>query len=233
MLTLKAPLEISARTEYINDYDGFGKRIEAGYSLMSSHIESGDLLHVANTPPEVYIAESEGMTSILSQATQNNTNYEKVEIINNLMNRIIMSADVNLTYQDRVFITDALYKLGIRDDRKFMSTFMKFVEDNKDKNRVINMFLSGSSNVENIRNMITDIVNNTEKNESEYLQIEENKLSNQIFERLQTGAVYQIVSNFNRTTENTEINADEYSMTEQNLLSSNILMQKIDEYMYV
>nr|MCR5101450.1 hypothetical protein [Butyrivibrio sp.] len=71
MLTLKAPIEITARTEYINDYESFGHRVGASYNLMTSHIDEEDLLHVVNTPPEIYIAESDGLSSVINQKTNN------------------------------------------------------------------------------------------------------------------------------------------------------------------
>lgn len=228
MLTLKAPIEITARTEYINDYESFGHRVGASYNLMTSHIDEEDLLHVVNTPPEIYIAESDGLSSVINQKTNNNLNYEKVEIINNLMNRIVMSADVDLTYQDRVFITDALYKLGIRDDRKFMSRVYKLINENRDKEKIVNMVLNGDVYETTVKELLTEITSNSSKRtENTFINVDENRLYNEIFERLQTGAVYQIVSNFNHTSENNEISADEYSMSEQSNTATNMFIEQI------
>nr|MCR5102347.1 hypothetical protein [Butyrivibrio sp.] len=203
-------------------------RVGASYNLMTSHIDEEDLLHVVNTPPEIYIAESDGLSSVINQKTNNNLNYEKVEIINNLMNRIVMSADVDLTYQDRVFITDALYKLGIRDDRKFMSRVYKLINENRDKEKIVNMVLNGDVYETTVKELLTEITSNSSKRtENTFINVDENRLYNEIFERLQTGAVYQIVSNFNHTSENNEISADEYSMSEQSNTATNMFIEQI------
>ena len=123
MLTISAPIEIKAKTTYLHDPEAFYHRITGNYSLMESRIDEEDLLHIATTPPEIYVTEGEGISSILNLNQHRENNIQKVEIINNVLNRIIASADVNLTYQDRVFITDALYKLGVKDDRRFMKAF--------------------------------------------------------------------------------------------------------------
>ena len=84
MLTVKAPLEIKAKTSYIRDPESFYHRITGNYSLMETHVQEEDPLHIAATPPEIYVAEGEGMTSILNRAERNETNINKVNILNNL-----------------------------------------------------------------------------------------------------------------------------------------------------
>lgn len=228
MLKLLAPIEITAKTTIVNDNESFTHSIMAGYDLMKTRLEKTDLLHVVNTPPEVYIAEGDGFTSILNQNSSNQVNYEKIEIINNLMNSIVNSASVDLTYQMRTFVTDALYKLGIRDDRKFMKSFYEIVNEYKEKNKLVDMFFSGNTEVENIRNSLTELINNRETNDNRRFEKTENlNLYESIFNRLQTGAIYQIVSNFAHTQETNQISAEEFLVSEQNNTALNMLINNI------
>ena len=225
MLTILAPLEIKAKTSYIRDPESFYHRIVGNYSLMETHIDQEDLLHITATPPEIYVSEGEGMTSILSQNERNETNINKVNILNNVLNRIVVSADANLTYQDRVFITDALYRFGIRDDRRFMEAFYEMAKETRNTNTLINLYLEKGGELGELVEEIKSYEKERVGQESTIVENRrENFLYNSVMKRLQTGAIYQIVSNFNRTIENNEIDAGEYSLSNQNYTAQHILL---------
>ena len=225
MLTISAPIDIKAKSTYFKDPEAFYHRIIGNYSLMETRVTSEDLLHITATPPEIYVSEAEGMTSILSTSERNETNINKVDILNNVMNRILVSADVGLTYQDRVFITDALYKMGIRDDRRFMESFYQMAQETKNTNTLINLYLDRG---EALRELVERIESSqkelTRKEESTLERERENYLYNSVLDRLKTGAIYQIVSNFNRTVEENEIDANEYSLSNQSYTAQHILL---------
>lgn len=234
MLILKAPLEIKAKTSYIRDPESFYHRITGSYALMETRIDEEDLLHITTTPPEIYVNEKEGVSGIFNNVTRNDNNYSKVEILNNLLNRIVVSADMNLTYQDRVFITDALYRLGIRDDRKFMNSFFKMASQTRNTNALIDLYLEQG---EDLRRMVETVLKSSEKEktrETEHFENEErNYLYSTVFERLRTGAIYQIVSNFNRSADYNEIDKNEYSLSEQTFAAQNILLSMMRENAHV
>ncbi len=225
MLTISAPLEIKAKTTYLRDPEAFYHRIVGGYSLMETTINQEDLLHITATPPEIYVAEGEGMTSILSRSERNETNINKVEILNNVMNRIISSADFNLTYQDRVFITDALYKLGIKDDRRFMEAFYQMTLETRNTNALIDLYIENGENLKEMVESVESMYYSTIRDKSLLTEKErENYLYSSVMNRLKTGAVYQIVSNFNRTVEDNSIDAREYSISNQSYTAQHMLL---------
>ncbi|MBP3279100.1 MAG: hypothetical protein J6M44_09120, partial [Butyrivibrio sp.] len=197
---------------------------------MENRIDEEDLLHIASTPPEIYVQEGEGMTSILQYSERNETNLNKVDILNNVLNRIVASADVNLTYQDRVFITDALYKLGVKDDRRFMKAFYQIAEETKNTNTLINLYLERGGElrelIEEVETRERELVSASEKTTETQ---RENYLYNTVMDRLNTGAIYQIVSNFNRTVENNNIDASEYSIADQSYTAQHILLSVLRE----
>jgi hypothetical protein len=230
MLTISAPIEVKVKSTYIRDPEAFYHRIVGNYSLMENRIDEEDLLHIASTPPEIYVQEGEGMTSILQYSERNETNLNKVDILNNVLNRIVASADVNLTYQDRVFITDALYKLGVKDDRRFMKAFYQIAEETKNTNTLINLYLERGGElrelIEEVESRERELVSTSEKTTETQ---RENYLYNTVLDRLNTGAIYQIVSNFNRTVENNNIDASEYSIADQSYTAQHILLSVLRE----
>ncbi|MCR4997044.1 MAG: hypothetical protein K6A61_07065 [Butyrivibrio sp.] len=223
-------MEIKAKTTYIRSSEAFYNRIMAGYSLMAANISEEDLLHITSTPPEIYVMESGGMTSILSNNLSNETNIYKVNILNNVLNRILLSADMDLTYQDRVFITDALYKLGIKDDRKFMKTFYRIAGETRNTNNLINLYLENGGNLSEAVKELETMQKELIKTESSFFKNEkENYLYSSVMKRLQTEAVYQIVSNFNKTVQSNEIDAREFSISDQTYVARNIFLKMLRE----
>lgn len=227
MLKLRAPIEIKSRRDFVHDNEGFYDRISGNYSFLGRDIGSEELLHIANTPPEVYLAEGD-LTTVSGNTVINSRNEEKLEIINNVLNRIVVSADANLTYQDRAYITDVLYKMGIKDDRTFMNEVRRIINETREEDRLINMFLMGNTLVEGdhineeLLSLVNRVGNLEERNEDLYL-------SENIMRRLETGAIYQIVSNFNRSVNEKSLSINEFSVTGQSDAAKMILTERIRE----
>ncbi len=228
MLKILEPIKIKAKTTYVHDSEAFYHRIIGNYTLLESRISEEDLLHISTTPPEIYVSEGEGMTSILNRSERNVNNLQKVEVLNNVLNRIVVSADMNLTYQDRVFITDALYKLGIRDDRRFMSAFYRMVTETKNLYKLIDLY---TQNGMNLRKMVESIEKSTVKEKkTESIQTEnksENHLFSRILERLESGEIYQTVTNFNKSLNENEVNSIEYNISGQSYTASHIKLSDL------
>ena len=227
MLTIKAPIELKTANQIAGNSEAFCQRIRGSYQLIPAHLEQEDLLHIMTVPQEYYYSEG-NMTTLITQNTQLVSVEEKIELINNAMNRILASADVHLTYQDRSFITDVLYKLGIRDDRRFMEQIRQMTEETKNTNELINLYwLYG----EEYRELLEQTEQNLrqENQTTEVSESTENRLYTQIFHRLQTGAVYQIVQNFQKSLSTERIQTNELRNSEQSYLASQILLERLRE----
>ncbi|MCR4591192.1 MAG: hypothetical protein K5668_10280 [Lachnospiraceae bacterium] len=228
MLKLRAPIEIKSRRDFVHDHEGFYDRISGNYSFIGRDIGSEELLHMANTPTEVYLAEGD-LTTVSGNTVINSHNEEKLEIINNVLNRIVVSADAHLTYQDRAYITDVLHKIGIKDDRTFMNEVRRIVNESREEDRLINMFLLGNTITEGnrVNNELLNLINrvNSIEERDESLYLAEN-----IMRRLETGAIYQIVSNFNRSVNENSISFNEFAVTGQNDAARTILAERISDY---
>ncbi len=226
MLTLKAPIEIKSRTDFIKDRESFNERITGNYALMGMEIGPEELLHIVTTPPEIYIAEGE-MTTVAGNTVINSRNEEKLSIINNALNRILVSVDTPLTYQDRTYITDVLYKLGIRDDRKFMNEVRRIFNETQLTDRFLNDFFIQSldDNAEEVRRETLELSREiVERGLSDLFTVKENYLGEEIMQRLQTGAIYQIVANFNRSVHDSRIEGNQYHISEQENTAKQLLI---------
>ena len=217
MLTIKAPIELKSRGDFITCDDSFPDRITANYGLIGNEIGSEELLHMAATPPEIYIASGDLMT-VAGNTMINSRNEEKLSIVNNVLNRILISDRVELTYQDRAYITDVLHKLGIKDDRRFMEQIRQEMNDYRSKQRLIELSLSEGTGRETERmreELLTLRERITAENERSDPGRRELYLSEKITERLGTGDIYEIVSNFNRSIYDNRIEPGQVQVAEQ------------------
>ncbi|MCR5097931.1 MAG: hypothetical protein K6B14_03180 [Lachnospiraceae bacterium] len=229
MLKIKAPIKTTLNPDLCESNESFARRIIANYDQINEFITREDLFHVVTQPPEIFMM-GDGASSFLSETEIHNTQLKKVEIINNLMNRILVSADGNLTYQDEVYITNVLHKLGIRDERTFMKKVYELTEETRENSRLIETYWQ---NRQELSQMISYY--RMQKNEGDVTQVTREPdeilhLHEDVFKRWMTAAVYRMQNNFRTTTDSsTFINNESYRMTEEQRLSQQILLQRLRE----
>ena len=227
MMTIKAPIELKVRSDYMHGYDAFGEKIAGNYALMGLEIGEEELLHMVSSPPEIYLADG-GSTTIGGNTFISSRNEEKYSIVNNMLNRILLSVNGELTYQDRTYITDALHKLGIKDDRKFMTEVRKMIDESHLEETFLNNYFEmvlGDERRE-LREETLKLSRELAKKEIYHTErSSENFLSESILHRLQTGAIYQIVSNFNKSLNDTRIELQESMLSEQENVARKLLVQ--------
>ena len=227
MLKIKAPIECKTNTDVTTVGDAFGERIRGNYGVMGSGINGEELLHLVSRPPEIYLGEG-GMTNLVAQTNVANRQETKVNIINNFLNRVAVGVDAKLTYQDRVFISNVLQQLGIKDEKNFMQEVMNVKNEVKHTENLVNLYWNNLSRLENIvseyqENVAGDNVSVEEKSESTELHLHED-----IMNRLNTAAIYKIVNNFNsHTSGDTYITNEEYRLSEQNRITENVLLNRL------
>ena len=227
MLTITAPIELKCKTPDNSMHEGFYHRITDPYAMMSMNLSPEDLLHVVTTPPEYYFGGEDEM-NIFQQTNVNTHQENKLEVINNLVNRILVSGSAELTYQDRVYITDVMQKLGIKNVSEFMQQVRNIRQEQNNTNKLIGLYWNHAAElrqlVENSR-----IQQNDEHVSQELTEQKETlHLHEDILNRLQTAAVYQTVVNFNSSRQGAQnITNTEVALSEQHRLAQNILLQKL------
>ncbi len=229
MLKLRAPIKTSIKTDMLSSQESFYERIRGNYMLTGSNIDETDLLHVVTQPPQLFLMNG-GMTGIVNSTNVENNQIRKVGIINNLINRITISADAGLSYQDNVFITNILHKLGIKNEKKFMKEVYKNTEEIKQKNELVELYWE---NLNEIRSLVNEYSEENEykiKSESEVLNANVLHLHEEVNRRLQTAAIYQILRNFYANMEEPRtVSGTEYRITQQERFAKEVLLNRLRE----
>ena len=227
MLTITAPIELKCKTPDCSMHEGFYHRITDQYTMMTSKLTPEDLLHVVMTPPE-YFFGGEEQTNIFQQTNVHAHQENKLEVMNNLINRMMISGSAHLTYQDRVYITDILQKIGIHNVNEFMKQVRLIKEEQNQTNQLIDLYWNYAGElrqlVENYhREQVTEQRTEEHTDQSQTMYLHE-----QILNRLQTAAIYQTVQNFNtRAQGDQNITNTQLQVSEQYGLAQQILLQKL------
>ncbi|MDE6640496.1 MAG: hypothetical protein K2K63_08230 [Acetatifactor sp.] len=228
MLTVKAPIELKCNTNMVSSWEKFYHRISGNYEVMSSGIDHEDLLHVMSVPPEIYVGDG-GMASLVNNTRIRNNQETKLEIINNLLNRITLTEQADLTYQDRVYITEVLNKLGIQNVSRFMDQVLALKQETRTTEQLISLYWNHLEELNRVVQQYSH-VNNDEKTVTENSESRTDlHLHEEIMNRLQTGAVYQILYNFYSSYNNSNryVSGPELQITEQKRVAANILLNRL------
>ena len=227
MLKIKAPISLKCNTDITTVGDAFSERMKSNYSVIGSGLSGEELMHLVSRPPEIYVGDG-GITNLVSEANIENRQINKVNVINNFLNRILVEPHTDFTYQDRVFVTNILHQLGIRDEKHFMEQVQRIKNEINNTEELVNTYWNNLSTLETmvseIREGDTSIVEKQEIDaSSEVLTLHQD-----IMNRLKTGAIYQIVQNFNQSLSgDTVITNEEYGISEQNRVTQNILLNSL------
>lgn len=229
MLMLKAPLELKCNPAMISSWESFYHRITGNYGLLSAGIDREELLHAMTAPPELYLEEG-GMTSVVQNTRIQNSQETRLEVLNNFLNRIAVMEEVHLTYQDRVYITDVLQKLGIREVNRFMEQVFRLKEETRSTEHLISLYWN---HLEELTKQVESYQSQEREKETVRLQHEADipafTLHEEIMNRLQTGAIYQILNNFQTSHpwSSQIVTRQELQMTEQKRTAVQILLHQL------
>lgn len=197
MLTIKPPIQLRCRFPMEAVHNDLAEKIMGNYTLMNNFIRKEELLYVTTQAPEVYFAEGNTI-SILNDIKNENKQEIRLDVINHLINRILMSHTDNFSYQDTVYISNVLRKLGIQDVSNFMKQVYRLREEKNENNQLIDLY-------EEQKNILMNIFKDEEKNQTdnkadskEEKNIYDNKyyIHEEIFNRLNTKNVYEDIRNY-------------------------------------
>lgn len=205
------------------------ERMQANYGLMNMPIRKEEMLHVTSEPAEVYFAEGDNLT-IFNNIKNESQQEIRLDVINNLMNRIMVSQTENFTYQDTVYISSVLRKLGIRDEKTFMKQVFALQNEHKETKNLLQKYKNHQKILEQFF---------TEQKEKRALEQKESDdsskterryyMHDEIFQRLETGKIYQDIRLFSKGNrhESQQIYRTELSIGEQATVEQNFLLQDL------
>lgn len=229
MLKLTTPIKTVLDPEFLASTDSFNERITANYMQLGSQLNDVDLLHVMTEPPEIFVMDG-GMTNMFSSTNVENIQIQKTKIINNLINRILISADGQLSYQDNVFITNILHKLGIKDEKTFLKQVNYLTSETKERHEAVKLYWD---HLEELKELVSEYRQESRietENTIEELSKPVLYLHEEVNKRLQTAAIYHIMKSFfDYSSSKRTITNDSYRITEQGRLSSEMLLERLRE----
>lgn len=130
MLILKSPLVLQSISAFGTFSDAFGEKIRGNYQIFGAEISGEDLLHMTMQEPDIYVG-IENTGPFLMDTHIHADNQVKLELVNQLVNRLMLCDSREFTYQDEVFTAAVLQKLGITDVKEFMRQIRLHMEKNE------------------------------------------------------------------------------------------------------
>ena len=199
MLTLREPIKLNIADDLTTVTDSFYERVVGNYSMMNASITPKDLLFFLSTPPEIP-DDLGGMTTFAIQNSTTDNRSIAMDIVNNVVNRILLSETTSFTYQDQVYINNFLNKLGITDVSVFMKQVKQLTEEHKAVNELISLYseelkLRESSPTHSEE--IEVISGNTAAHRgSDERALPPLFMHSEIYKRLETDLIYDIVNSY-------------------------------------
>lgn len=235
MLTIHTPIELTVNPSVLQLNDNFMERLSGNYKVMGNGIEPEDMLHFVSEPPEIYLAEG-GMTALVDNRTVYEKQNLKLDVINNVLNRILVSDTYRMTYQDKVFIQSVLNRIGVTDVAEFIRQVQNIRQEMKNVSRLTDLYWSESEVLSQLLEYRKERARQGESGqpEEEAAGKEESGLwlHQSIMNRLQTGAVYQELKNYLSATVSYHkaITGAEMQISEQTVTAQNILLNKLKNH---
>ena len=242
MLTIKGPIQLKSSRPMNTVHHDMEEKIKGNYAFMSENVRREELLHITTSSPELYF-EQGGTTNILNEITSQSRQEFRLDVINNLMNRILLSNTENFTYQDNVYVSNVLRKIGITDVNHFLKQVHKLQEEKQENHKLIQLY-------EENKELLTQLFLEEQQKDkvetvTENKEIEKNHyyLHDTIFNRLGTGKIYEEVRKFfqSYSRSETQVSQLEMNIGEQtsiaqsftlNNLKNQILKQHTPVYYY-
>ena len=204
MLTIKTNMEFKSLKPICATNDSFCEKILGEYELMRADFEPEELLHLVSTPPEIYYSEGPTNSFISDNRAITNQNI-KLDVINNMINRIMFSGTVKPTYRDTVYVENVLRKLGITDVKQFLRQVSLIESEDGATTELLELYHQSAGELR----MITQAAEEEKKKKKGRKKKEEEKekkeqepaLYNEIFNRLDTAYIYsQLYNMYNNGT---------------------------------
>ncbi|MDO4292937.1 MAG: hypothetical protein Q4C65_06860 [Eubacteriales bacterium] len=226
MLKIKAPIPLVCRMSVLRRTDNFCQRVTGNYQILTASLNEEELLHLVTAPPEVYLAEG-GMTTLVDASSTQLTQDIKLDIMNNVLNRILVSDTYRMTYQDQVFVSAILRKIGVENVQEFLHQVSELRQESRSRRELTRLYWSHLDQLQEWKELLLRQPHRAgeAKTEEEKKEKEPLWLHQTIFNRLKTGAIYQEIQNFVSSFHgsadwilDTELQVAEQWVTAQNIL---------------
>ena len=196
----KKPIELYTIRPMRCVFDGFGQKIIGNYDLMGSHITPKSLMFLLTAP--VDFPEDLGATTHLDLSNSvTDLRQTTIQVVNHIINRVMVEQDTHFTYQDTIYLTTMLRKIGIENASAFLTQVQTLKQEQTLMSNQIKLYKSLSQ-----QSILTTIMGNREGKLSEHQEQTTPKepsqpqytLHESIFKRLGTKEIYNTLVSFKR-----------------------------------
>ena len=194
MLITKNPLTLQSISSFGIYSDSLGEKIRGNYQVFGTAIAGEDLIHMTMMEPDIYVGiQNNGPFMVDNQIHMDNQ--VRLELVNQLINRIMLYDSPEFTYQDEVFVSTVLQKLGVADVNEFMRQIKLHMENNALAVSLINKYFEeGRQLAYTVSEFLESRI--YEEQELEIIKNEyqsDRYLHNEIFNRLMTAECSNMV----------------------------------------
>ena len=238
MLTLKAPIKLhTAQALTMASAESFGERIIGNYHILNAKIAPKDLLFLLTAPPEV-LQEQGGMTTLVNNDTRVDLSNVTVDVVNHVINRILLDGTSQFTYQDQVYITSVLNRLGITNVEQFMAQVRQLrieTENTKHMTKLYRSELERTLRYKLAEEKTVKLpVPAAAEGEEQVGADPVVEMSVEIFNRLGTAKLYETIHHFqkNITKAENHIQHNELCLAEHLRLSNELSLTQIKQQLF-
>ncbi len=150
------PVAIQSAFPILTFKDILGEKIRGNYLSFGLSIQAEDLIFMTMQPLKIYIEKGQYDGIVAEHKTINN-NSLKVEMMNQFINRMMFFGSTNFTYQDEVFVSSMLHKLGIKDTVGFMAWVKTYREKSKSVISLLEVYREALSETGRSMEIINDL----------------------------------------------------------------------------
>ena len=231
MLTMGEPIKLKTGTVMGTLGDGFAERISGNYQMLEERMTPTDMLHFVSAPPEMYVEEA-GMAPLVNNNRAFNIQNINMQLINNVLNRILLTDHIDMTYQDRVFVENILNKIGVTDVQEFIRQVNRMKQEVHNTRELLTLYRSGDEVSKLIREYRTE--ENRQRGEQDIKKTDEEHiqvywLQQEIFNRLHTEEIYQELANLIhiRYGNQTSVSRQEMQLCEQSMYAEQLTLNRM------
>lgn len=204
----------------------FEEKLLSAYELMPAQITPKELLLLTTSPPELP-EDLGGMTTVAVSTNQTNYHELSLHIVNNVVNRLLLSQENGFTYQDSVYLTMALHKLGVTDVNQFMRQVRALYDESVSIGRLNAVYRDNVSRLQTLLERTRESQKSSassETGEQAVLPAPRYYLHSEIYERLQTAEVYETFCSLlqNRQLYTNSLFHNELKVSEQSRVSQEL-----------
>lgn len=198
MLTLTEPIKLNTGVPITTVSDGLSERIRGNYSLMSAEVTPKELL-LLTASQDAPLIEEGNVTNVTLNAGGKHISSMTLEILNQVVNRILLYERPDFTYQDTVYVTTVLQKLGITDAREFMKQVRLLREENVSVHALLKTYQNHSALLSAVFQRLGAMEKGGRPTQAGAEDMGERSryfLHNEIYSRLSTARIYRILHEY-------------------------------------